>query len=191
MTAVAEAPAAITSTRGSAGRRHGLPRGPLALAALVAPLIVAALATSALGIATVRHDSMAPTLSSGDVVVYDRLSAPVRGDVVLLVDREGWSGEVDALLVKRIVGVEGDVVVCCEAGTGRLVVNGAPVDEPYAGDARPGGGIPFRVVVPEGTVWVMGDNRDASRDSRASVSQPSRGAVLREDLRGTVRGWWD
>lgn len=190
MTAVAAPPVGRARPSGRAGRRHPLSRGPLALAVVVAPLFVAALAISALGVATVRHDSMAPTLGSGDVVVYDRWSEPARGDIVLLVDREGWSGEAGALLVKRIVGVAGDVVVCCEAGTGRLVVNGMPADEPYAGESRPGGGIPFRVTVPEGAVWVMGDNRGASTDSRASVSEPSRGAVLREDLRGTVRGWW-
>ena len=162
----------------------------LALAALIVPVIVAALAISALGVATVRNGSMTPTLSSGDVVVYDRWIAPARGDIVLLVDREGWSGEAGATLVKRIVGVTGDVVVCCEEGTNRLLVNGAAVDEPYVDDARPGGGIPFRVTVPEGSVWVLGDNREQSADSRSSVSGPGRGAVAREDLRGTVRAWW-
>lgn len=159
-------------------------------AAVAAPLLVAGVLLSAFGAATVRNDSMSPTLHSGDVVLYDRWTAPARGDIVLLSDRQGWSGEVGAVLVKRVVGVAGDVVACCEAGSGRLLVNGEPVDEDYAGGARPGGDIPFRVTVPEGAVWVMGDNRPASADSRTSVSAPDRGAVGPEDLRGTVRAWW-
>ena len=140
------------------------------VAAVSAPVAAVALVLSAFGAATVRNDSMSPTLRSGDLVVYDRWTTPARGDIVLLSDRQGWSGEVGAVLVKRVVGVAGDVVVCCEAGSGRLLVN--------------------RVAVPEGAVWVMGDNRPASADSRASVSAPDHGAVRSEDLRGTVRAWW-
>lgn len=160
------------------------------VAAVSAPVAAVALVLSAFGAATVRNDSMSPTLRSGDLVVYDRWTTPARGDIVLLSDRQGWSGEVGAVLVKRVVGVAGDVVVCCEAGSGRLLVNGEPVDEDYSDGARPGGDIPFRVAVPEGAVWVMGDNRPASADSRASVSAPDHGAVRSEDLRGTVRAWW-
>lgn len=159
-------------------------------AAVTLPVVVAGLLLSAFGAATVRNGSMNPTLRSGDVVVFDRWAAPARGDIVLLSDRQGWSGEVGALLVKRVVGVAGDVVVCCEAASGRLLVNGAPVEEEYAVGPRPGGDIPFRVAVPEGAVWVMGDNRAASADSRESVAAPDRGAVRGEDLRGTVRAWW-
>ncbi|MGU3646987.1 signal peptidase I [Microbacterium sp. C23T] len=184
MTVVAAAPGPLVV---AAGRRH---RTLVSLAALVAPVAAALLVASAFGVATVRHDSMSPTLHSGATVVFDRWSAPARGDVVLLVDREAWSGTPDTLIVKRIVGVGGDVVVCCEAGSGRLLVNDLPLDEPYAGEVRPGGGIPFRVTVPERAVWVMGDNRAGSADSRLSVSQPGHGAVPLDDLRGTARLWW-
>jgi len=180
----------------STGRRHPLAtrtRAPRlrALVAIVAPVMVALVAICALGVANVRNDSMEPTLHSGDLVVYDRWTAPSRGDIVLLVDREGWSGDADVLLVKRVVGVAGDVLVCCETGTGRLLVDGEPVDEPHVDDARPGGGIPFRVTVPERTVWVMGDNREASVDSRSTVSGPGHGGVALEDLRGVVRLAWE
>lgn len=177
----------MTAAPPRAAVRHR--RTPL-IAAVVVPLALAALAISAVGVATVRSGSMSPTLAGGDVVVYDRWSAPTRGDIVLLVDREGWSGAPDSLLVKRIVGVEGDVVVCCEAGSGRLLVNGEPIDEDYVAHERPGGGVPFRITVPERAVWVMGDNRDESADSRSSIAESGHGAVAREDLRGTVRGWW-
>ena len=165
-------------------------RAARVLAAVAAPVAAAALIFAAFGVASVHNDSMSPTLHGGDLVVYDRWSAAGRGDIVLFVDREGWSGEPDALLVKRIVGVTGDVIVCCEAGTGRLLLNDAPVDEHFAGDTRPGGDIPFRVTVPEDAVWVMGDNRAESADSRLSVAAPGHGAVARDDLRGTVRAWW-
>ncbi|MFB7883960.1 signal peptidase I [Microbacterium sp. NPDC056057] len=162
----------------------------VAIGAVAAPVVSALVVAAAFGVATVRNDSMSPTLHSGATVVFDRWSAPARGDVVLLVDREAWSGTPDTLIVKRIVGVGGDVVVCCEAGSGRLLVNDDPLDEPYAGEVRPGGGIPFRVTVPEGAVWVMGDNRAGSADSRLSVSEPGQGAVPLGDLRGTVGLWW-
>jgi signal peptidase I len=164
--------------------------GASLILAVAAPVVAAALTVAALGTATVRNESMSPTLRGGDVVVFDRWSMPQRGDIVLFVDREGWSGRDDAVLVKRVVGVAGDVVVCCEAGTGRLLVNDRPVDETYAGGTRPGGEIPFRVTVPDDAIWVMGDNRAESADSRLSVSQPGRGAVARADVRGTVRAWW-
>lgn len=162
----------------------------VAIAAVLTPVVSALLVFAALGVAIVRNDSMSPTLRSGDTVIFDRWIAPARGDVVLLVDRQGWSGTADALLVKRVVGVAGDVVVCCEADSGRLLVNGEALDELYAGEVRPGGSIPFRVLVPEDAVWVMGDHRAASADSRLSVSEPGHGAVPREDLRGTARLWW-
>lgn len=181
----APAPAASSATRGVRVRRV-----LASVAAILAPLLVAALVLAAFGVATVRNESMAPTLHGGDTVLFDRWTTPARGDIVLLVDREGWSGEPGTLLVKRVVGVAGDVVVCCEAGAGRLLVNGEPVDEPWAPASRPGGDIPFRVAVPEGAVWVMGDNRGASADSRLSVAAPGQGAVTLDDLRGTVRTWW-
>ncbi|MBW9092427.1 signal peptidase I [Microbacterium jejuense] len=186
-TALRSAAGGAPAVRPSAPRRR---RAVAAAAAVVIPAVAAALALAAFGVATVRNDSMAPTLRGGDHLVFDRWTTPVRGDVVLLVDREGWSGTAGATLVKRVVGVAGDVVVCCEAGSGRLLVNGVPSDEAYAGDSRPGGDIPFRVEVPEGAVWVMGDNRAASADSRLSLSEPGHGAVPLEDLRGTARLWW-
>ena len=174
----------VSSAR--AGRRRAL----ACALAVVFPAAAALFLFAAFGAATVRNDSMSPTLRSGDTVLFDRWSPPARGDVVLLVDREGWSGSPDAVLVKRVIGIAGDVVVCCESGSGRLIVNGEAVEEAYAGEERPGGGIPFRVTVPDDAVWVMGDNRAESADSRLSVSKPGHGAVPRADLRGTARAWW-
>ena len=152
------------------------------------PVLAALIAFGVFGVAHVENDSMSPTLSSGDIIVFDRVFPPSRGDVVLFADGGGWSSVAGATLVKRVIGVAGDTVVCCETGTGRLLVNGGPVDESYVSVQRPGGVVPFRVTVPADSVWVMGDNREASVDSRSGVSAPGRGGVPLADIRGVIRG---
>ncbi|WP_315105132.1 signal peptidase I [uncultured Microbacterium sp.] len=83
-------------------------------------------------------------------------------------------------LVKRVIGVEGDHVVCCNA-LGQITINGAPIDElsylnlPEGDTAA--SNEPFDVVVPEDSVWLLGDNRDRSRDARAHQELPSGGFV--------------
>lgn len=161
----------------------------MALAVFI-PISAAIVMALAFGAAHVENDSMQPTLHGGDLVVFDRFSAPARGDIVLFTDPDGWSAIDGATLVKRVIGVAGDTVVCCETGSGRLLVNGIALVEPYADESRPGGTIPFRVTVPAGTVWVMGDHRSASVDSRSAVNDAGRGAVALEAIRGVVRFFW-
>ncbi|MFI8258971.1 MULTISPECIES: signal peptidase I [unclassified Streptomyces] len=162
--------------------------------------------------------SMEPTLRVGDRVLVNKLAyrfgdQPKRGDVVVFDGtgsfvREGAEGNpiggalhgaASALgigepsetdFVKRVVGVGGDDVVCCDAG-GRIKVNGVPVDEPYL---YPGDGpskVPFRIVVPLGTLWVMGDHRSQSRDSRDHLGEPGGGMVPVEKVIGRADwiGW--
>lgn len=144
----------------------------------------------------IPSQSMEQTLDIGDRVIVGKLTpGPFdlhRGDVVVFSDPGGWlsatapaqRGAVgtvvaDALtfvgllpedsedhLIKRVVGLPGDHVVCCDAG-GQLTVNGDPVDESdyLAAGAAPSLD-PFDVTVPEGQLWVMGDNRPESADSR-------------------------
>ena len=130
-----------------------------------------------------------------------------RGDVVVFKDPGGWLDAVPQTpagpplaeavdwvlnfvgisasdsqdhLVKRVIGLPGDHVVCCNA-LGQLTINGAPVDElgylnlPDGDTAA--SNEPFDVVVPEGSVWLLGDNRDRSRDARAHQDLPSGGFV--------------
>jgi signal peptidase I len=133
---------------------------------------------------------------------------PERGDVVVFRDPGGWLAAEDTArsggspvvrrikeslafvgvlpsadeqdLIKRVVGVGGDRVVCCDA-QGRLTVNGTPLDEPYLYPGDEPSQARFEVTVPEGSLWVMGDHRSLSADSRVHREGPDGGAVP-EDL---------
>lgn len=136
-----------------------------------------------------------------------------RGDVVVFVDPGGWLSiqtgvsENDPLsrvlnavsliigltspndnehLVKRVIGMPGDVVECCDA-LGAMTVNGVPLSEPYL--ALPEGvnkvsSNDFSVTVPEGSLWVMGDNRYNSADSRRNTDKPGGGFVPVDNVVG-------
>jgi signal peptidase I len=89
-------------------------------------------------------------------------------------------------LVKRVIGLPGDHVVCCDV-LGRVRVNGTPLSEPYA--RLPAGtqlqsAIPFDITVRPGDVWVMGDNRWDSADSRSHQQTSTGGGVPIEDITG-------
>lgn len=148
----------------------------------------------------VPSGSMEPTLRINDRILVNKLAgSPHRGDVVVFSDPGGWddraanpSGINAALswiglypsgnhIVKRVIGVAGDIIVCCDPATGELVVNGHPVDEhayavPGGTAAKPCyGPMPAPDCrwsagrVPAGYVFVMGDNRAHSADSSVHV----------------------
>jgi signal peptidase I len=85
-------------------------------------------------------------------------------------------------LVKRVIGLPGDHVVCCDAG-GKLTINGTAINESYVNPAEVPQIRTFDVVVPEGKVWVMGDNRNHSADSRAHMDSDG-GFIDLDDLEG-------
>lgn len=88
-------------------------------------------------------------------------------------------------LVKRVIGLPGDHVACCNS-EGQLSVNGVPLDEPYITTQNPyqASSVEFSVTVPKKSLWVMGDNRDNSWDSRFNRKQPGRGFVPLDDVTG-------
>ncbi|HEX5366026.1 MAG TPA: signal peptidase I [Acidimicrobiales bacterium] len=112
--------------------------------------------------------SMAPTLERGDRVLVNKLAYRShevhRGDVIVFERPPGASPGDDDIkdLIKRVVAVEGDTV---ESYQGAVYVNGERIDEPYLVDGTPTDDLPRREI-PEGHVFVMGDNRTNSEDSR-------------------------
>jgi signal peptidase I len=144
--------------------------------------------------------SMADTLRPGERVLVNKLVYRVRGidrgDVVVFSGQGSWdppsgppSGPVPGVLrltgltssgtdyVKRVIGLPGDRVSCCDA-RGRVTVNGVPLSERsylYPGN-RPSAD-PFSVTVPAGRLWVMGDHRLNSSDSRYHGDDPGAGTV--------------
>lgn len=143
-------------------------RWRLTVAALVVALGVVVVRTQLVDIATVTSDSMAPTVCVGDTVVTTRLSAP---DDLAVNDIVTFPNPADGdPMIKRVVAVAGQRVGIADA---RLVVDGAAVNEPYVDLASIDGVYFGPVTVPAGTVFVMGDHRETSIDSRAFGAIPT------------------
>ncbi|MFD4034024.1 signal peptidase I [Streptomyces sp. NPDC058637] len=143
---------------------------------------------------TVPTDSMSPTVNAGDRVLAQRIGGGDvrRGDVVVFTD-SAWG---DVPMVKRVVGVGGDKVACCDAD-GRLTVNGKPIEEPYlrakggAALVPADGGGPasvqkFTADVPDGQLFLLGDERATSMDSRVHLEDPGQGSVPRSAVEARV-----
>ncbi|MEV4435143.1 signal peptidase I [Streptomyces sp. NPDC049585] len=132
---------------------------------------------------TVPTDSMAPTIGRGDRVLAERITGDEvrRGDIVVFEDKV-W-GSVP--MVKRVVGVDGDKVACCDP-QGRLTINGQPVEEPYLQGAGPASPTPFSAAVPPGHLFLLGDHRSDSVDSRSHMAGTGQGSVPRETVRARV-----
>jgi signal peptidase I len=111
----------------------------------------------------IPSESMVPTLRVGDRVLVNkfiyRFTEPERGDIVVFESVEGGGED----LIKRVVGVPGDRI---SVRGGRLFVNGELQRERYVNKKFPDSSSSARTTVPEGHVFVMGDNRVNSRDSR-------------------------
>jgi signal peptidase I len=122
---------------------------------------------------TIHQVSMRPTLEEGDRILLNRLSyrfrAEARGDIVVLHSPIN----VDEDLVKRIVAIENDRVAI---SGGKLYVNGVAQDEPYLLEQDFGGEMP-EIRVPAGHVFVMGDNRNNSGDSRLFGPIPTKSII--------------
>ena len=134
-------------------------------------------------------------LSNGDVVVFEDpggwLPAPVNDATPLenVLSVVGLAAsDTDNHLIKRVIGLPGDTVACCDP-FGHLTVNGVPLEEPYAvlpTSTSPAAPASFEVVVPDGMIWVMGDNRYRSKDSVFHRDEPAGGFVPIADVVGTA-----
>ncbi|WP_181766144.1 signal peptidase I [Streptomyces albidus (ex Kaewkla and Franco 2022)] len=133
---------------------------------------------------TVPTDSMDPTVKAGDRVLAERIDGGDvrRGDVVVFQDSV-W-GSVP--MVKRVVGTGGDKVTCCNK-QGQLSVNGKTLEEPYLKDTGPDSQPPFKTTkVPEGRLFMLGDHRMDSVDSRVHLEDGDHGAVPRSAVNARV-----
>jgi signal peptidase I len=157
--------------------------------------------------------SMEPTLQPADRILVNKIgvaSSLQRGELVVFdgthsfPDPHGGTGSdrsstlgralgaVSSILsigvnendyVKRVVGLPGDHVMCCDSN-GLLTVNGVAVKEPYLYPGDKPSDVTFDVTVPAERIWVMGDHRSDSADSRAHLGDPGGGMVRLDDVIG-------
>jgi signal peptidase I len=191
--------------------------GRLTLTLLTAGLLVGLLRVLVVQTFVIPSGSMEPGLRVGDRVVVSRLDyrfGPVRRGDVVIFDGDGVfapavspSGSVLARIgtaiaralgspvgetdyVKRVIGVAGDRVACCDAH-GRVTVNGDALDEPYIYPGDSPSTVRFDQVVPAGSLWVLGDHRSSSADSRDHMGDPGGGMVPVDQVVGRVVAvWW-
>ncbi len=203
--------------RGSRKRGFALFLRDVALIIVAAIVISFLIKTFLIRSFYIPSESMEDTLLVNDRIIVNQLVPDVtaieRGDVIVFTDPGGWldpvyeapkdpiSGFLEWLgsivgltapdsndhLIKRVIGLPGDHVTCCD-DFGQLSINGLALDEsPYvllpSGVTRVSSDS-FDVKVPEGSLWVMGDNRYNSRDSRANRDKPGNGFVPIDDVVG-------
>jgi signal peptidase I len=157
--------------------------------------------------------SMQNTLQIGDRIAVNKFASIYsdirRGEVVVFKDPSHWLGTAEAptgssitrgiksglvtvgvlpdpatqYLIKRVIGVGGDTVMCCDA-KGKLVVDGVSLTEPYIFPGNAPSDSKFSVTVPKGFIWVMGDHRGDSADSRFHTDDVHHGMVPLGDVVG-------
>lgn len=135
--------------------------------------------------------TMEPTIRKGQHLTartVDEDYVPKIGEIVVYRPPKYWidqDPQLDAnFLIARIIGVPGSSVSCCDAA-GKVVVEGRPLPEPYV-SVNPASAADFEIDVPPGRLWVMGDNRDVSLDSRAYRGTSEHGTIAISDVVGVV-----
>ncbi|MGH3372618.1 MAG: signal peptidase I [Nocardioidaceae bacterium] len=193
---------ASTATKERTNHRSGLAAAAREFVLIVVgALIVSSILRAFVGqMFIIPSESMENTLLVGDRVVVEKITDVERGDVIVFEDPGGWLGQEESgeqrgsigrffevvgllpdsshgHLIKRLIGMPGDKVACCDK-EGRILVNGQPLDETsylYPGNAP--SQIEFQVTVPAGRVFVMGDHRSESGDSRVHLDGPGEGTT--------------
>ncbi|MBO0895973.1 signal peptidase I [Arthrobacter sp. zg-ZUI10] len=199
------------SSRKHTKRRSTIVGWRFVLCALAAAVVLAALVRAFIvDVYYIPSESMQPLLEPGDRVAVSRTeyrSGEIRrGDVVVFDGRGSlaplnsgdaapvaalkslarWVGLMgsDTVYVKRVIGLPGDRVTCCTADEPRLTVNGTPLDEPYVYPSDAPSDKNFDVIVPEGRLWLLGDHRSESADSRSLLGAPGGGLISEERIIG-------
>ena len=167
--------------------------GDFALYIVIAVVVVSLVRIFLIGSFFVPSTSMEQTLLKDDVLLTWKPGEPQRGSIIVFRDDLGWLADpgtdptawqrflgwlrvipppTDQFLVKRLIGLPGDHITCCDT-VGRIVINGEALDESaylyfqHSQIAQ----MPFDVVVPQDRIMVMGDHRDYSADSRVHLCQ--------------------
>lgn len=156
----------------------------------------------------IPSSSMYPTLNNRDLVIGEMITPKEgnfeRGDIIVFQDYEGWIPDDYRVangfptfntqfddpdlepphLIKRIVGLPGDEIVCCDYNQ-NILLNGKILEEYYLPEGITPSEIWFSVVVPEDSYWVMGDNRPESSDSRLNQNKNG-GFVTKESIQAKI-----
>ncbi|MEJ6608026.1 MAG: signal peptidase I [Candidatus Planktophila sp.] len=197
--------------------RKGTLLRELPLLVVVALIVSLVIKTFLVQFFYIPSGSMENTLQVNDRVAVNKIpflgKSINRGDVVVFRDPDNWLPEPyngdqnvyfskirEALvavgvlpnpakqyLVKRVIGIAGDTVECCSKGK-KLMINGVEIDEPYIFAGNSPSDSKFNVTVPDGKVWVMGDHRSASADSRFHQEDINNGMVPIGKVTGRVVG---
>jgi len=119
--------------------------------------------------------SMTNTLQVGDYMLsaplIDNAHSPTRGTIIVFNPPASWGEPEGTVFVKRVIAVGGDHISCCSAD-GKVRINGKSIDEPYLKDGVNDTQKTFDYIVPKGKLFVMGDNRKNSADSRYHPTEP-------------------
>jgi signal peptidase I len=159
----------------------------LPILVLVAILVAVVVRTFLIQTFYIPSESMENTLLINDrvlvnKVVYD-MREPRRGEVVVFKPPANWNaGPNKDDYIKRVVGIGGDRVVCCDS-QGRITVNGKPLTETYLFPGDKPSETEFDVTVPKGRLWMMGDHRNESADSRVH-QEFNKGTIALSDVVG-------
>jgi signal peptidase I len=193
------------------------PARRVAVIVLVTALTVALIRSLLVQSFVVPTGSMSPTVRAGERVLVSRLSYRIgeirRGDVIVFdgsgvfepepaparTALAGAGRKIAAAFslpigsqdyVKRVFGLPGERVACCDQQN-RITVNGVPLDEPYVDPTDAASILRFDIVVPAGRLFVLGDHRSDSADSRAHLGDPGGGTVPMNRVVGRVVGiYW-